>query len=39
VSTAGTVDQRFGIEHATLQIAHGNACSHDLHDAASHHFH
>lgn len=33
------LDLRFGINHATLQIEHGSACEHDLHDAAPHHSH
>lgn len=36
-ATAAALDQRFGINHATLQIEHGTGCSHDLHDAAPHH--
>ena len=30
------LDQRFGINHATLQIEHGTACEHDRHDRAPH---
>lgn len=30
------LDQRFGINHATLQIEHGRACEHDRHDRAPH---
>ena len=30
------LDQRFGINHATLQIEHGKACEHDRHDSAPH---
>ena len=30
------LDQRFGINHATLQIEHGEACDHDRHDRAPH---
>lgn len=30
------LDQRFGINHATLQIEHGKACEHDRHDRAPH---
>lgn len=30
------LDQRFGINHPTLQIEHGQACEHDLHDRAPH---
>lgn len=30
------LDQRFGINHPTLQIEHGNACDHDRHDRAPH---
>lgn len=30
------LDQRFGINHPTLQIEHGRACEHDLHDRAPH---
>jgi cobalt-zinc-cadmium efflux system protein len=31
------LDERFGINHATLQIERGTACDHDLHDRAPHH--
>lgn len=31
------LDQRFGINHPTLQIEHGRACEHDRHDRAPHH--
>lgn len=31
------LEQRFGINHPTLQIEHGQACQHDLHDSAPHH--
>lgn len=31
------LDQRFGINHATLQIEQGAACEHDRHDHAPHH--
>lgn len=31
-----TLDHRFGINHATLQIEHGRSCEHDLHDRAPH---
>lgn len=31
------LDQRFGINHPTLQIEHGRACEHDRHDLAPHH--
>lgn len=31
------LDQRFGINHATLQVEHGASCEHDLHDRAPHH--
>ena len=34
-ATAHALDQRFGINHATLQIERGH-CGHDLHDAAPH---
>ncbi|WP_081974684.1 cation diffusion facilitator family transporter [Novilysobacter arseniciresistens] len=34
VNTA--LDQRFGINHPTLQIEHGTACEHDRHDLAPH---
>ncbi len=30
------LDARFGINHPTLQIEHGGACEHDLHDRAPH---
>ena len=30
------LDARFGINHPTLQIEHGSACAHDLHDRAPH---
>jgi len=30
------LDHRFGINHPTLQIEHGRACEHDLHDRAPH---
>lgn len=30
------LDQRFGINHPTLQIEHGQSCEHDLHDRAPH---
>lgn len=30
------LDQRFGINHPTLQIEHGKACDHDRHDRAPH---
>ena len=30
------LDERFGINHATLQIEHGRDCSHDHHDPAPH---
>jgi cobalt-zinc-cadmium efflux system protein len=30
------LDHRFGINHPTLQIEHGNACEHDSHDRAPH---
>ena len=36
-STSKALDQCFGINHATLQIEWGDACEHDLHDAAPHH--
>lgn len=31
-----SLDRRFGINHATLQIEHGKACDHDRHDRAPH---
>lgn len=31
------LDHRFGINHPTLQVEHGNACEHDRHDRAPHH--
>lgn len=30
------LNRRYGINHPTLQIEHGNACEHDLHDRAPH---
>ena len=30
------LDRRYGINHPTLQIEHGDACEHDLHDRAPH---
>ena len=30
------LDERFGINHATLQIEHGAGCGHDRHDRAPH---
>lgn len=30
------LDERFGINHPTIQIEHGAACAHDLHDRAPH---
>ncbi len=30
------LDERFGINHPTLQIEHGSACDHDRHDRAPH---
>ncbi len=38
-ATTRSLDEEFGINHATLQIEHGGNCAHDLHDAAPHHFH
>lgn len=38
-ATLHALDQRFGINHATLQIERGSGCEHDLHDAAPHHSH
>ncbi|MGX5732069.1 cation diffusion facilitator family transporter [Pseudoxanthomonas beigongshangi] len=38
-STLHALDDRFGINHATLQIERGSQCGHDLHDAAPHHSH
>lgn len=32
-----TLEQRFGINHATLQFEHGRRCKHDQHDHAPHH--
>lgn len=32
-----TLDQRFGINHATLQFERGTSCTHDTHDHAPHH--
>lgn len=34
--TVHELDSRFGINHPTLQIEHGNACEHDQHDRAPH---
>ena len=34
--TLRTLDHRFGINHATLQVEHGQACVHDRHDRAPH---
>lgn len=31
------LDHRFGINHPTLQVEHGDTCDHDLHDRAPHH--
>ncbi len=36
-ATMAALDQRFGINHPTLQIERGPRCAHDLHDAAPHH--
>lgn len=33
------LDHRFGINHATLQVEHGEECAHDCHDHAPHHDH
>ena len=33
---AQELDQRFGINHPTLQIELGSACEHDRHDRAPH---
>ena len=30
------LDERFGINHPTLQVEHGDACDHDRHDRAPH---
>ncbi len=38
-ATLHALDERFGINHATLQIERGGPCGHDLHDAAPHHSH
>ncbi len=38
-STSHALDDRFGINHATLQIERSPDCGHDLHDAAPHHSH
>lgn len=32
-----TLDERFGINHPTLQIERGESCDHDRHDRAPHH--
>lgn len=32
-----TLNERFGINHPTLQVEHGDGCEHDLHDRAPHH--
>lgn len=31
------LDERFGINHPTLQVEHGTGCEHDRHDRAPHH--
>ncbi|GAB6197146.1 cation diffusion facilitator family transporter [Lysobacter xanthus] len=31
------LDHRFGINHPTLQVEHGDLCDHDVHDRAPHH--
>ncbi|GAB2516431.1 cation diffusion facilitator family transporter [Lysobacter humi (ex Lee et al. 2017)] len=31
------LDVRYGINHPTLQVEHGDACEHDRHDRAPHH--
>ena len=31
------LDERFGINHPTLQVEHATACEHDRHDRAPHH--
>jgi cobalt-zinc-cadmium efflux system protein len=31
-----SLDERFGINHPTLQIEHGQSCEHDRHDRAPH---
>ena len=36
-ATVHALNDRFGINHATLQIERGAGCGHDLHDAAPHH--
>ncbi|MGG6461676.1 cation diffusion facilitator family transporter [Solilutibacter silvestris] len=33
------LDDRFGINHATLQVEHGRECGHGCHDRAAHHDH
>lgn len=38
-ATIHALDDRFGINHATLQVERGGPCEHDLHDAAPHHSH
>ena len=38
-ATGHALNERFGINHATLQIEHGLHCQHDLHDPAPHHSH
>ena len=38
-ATVHALDERFGINHATLQIERAAGCGHDLHDAAPHHSH
>ena len=30
------LDERFGINHPTIQIEHASGCQHDLHDRAPH---
>ena len=38
-ATVHALDDRFGVNHATLQIERGTGCGHDRHDAAPHHSH
>jgi cobalt-zinc-cadmium efflux system protein len=35
-ATVRALDERFGINHPTLQVEHGPDCGHDLHDRAPH---
>ncbi len=35
-SVVHALDERFGINHPTLQVEHGSSCAHDRHDRAPH---